>query len=118
MNKLKFFPLSKNIVIANNVKLFAGKVCISQLKWICGKCQMETIPNQNIIINIYLPSSELIFPNLQIGPNKNFALRQPCSNWSEMGFLAHLWGAYAIPVALSVVRRSSYVVCVHHNYQK
>ena len=26
-------------------------------------------------------------------------------------FLAHLWGAYAIPVALSVVRRSSYIVC-------
>ena len=25
--------------------------------------------------------------------------------------LAHLWGAYAIPVALSGVRRSSYVVC-------
>ena len=40
-------------------------------------------------------------------------------------FLAHLWGAYAIPVALSgvrrpsfVVRRASCVVCVHHNYQK
>ena len=39
--------------------------------------------------------------------------------------LAHLWGAYAIPVALSgvrrpsfVVRRTSCVVCVHHNYQK
>ena len=28
-------------------------------------------------------------------------------------FLAHLWGAYAIPVALSGVRRPSYVVrCV------
>ena len=26
-------------------------------------------------------------------------------------FLAHLWGAYAIPVALSGVRRSSSVVC-------
>ena len=26
-------------------------------------------------------------------------------------FLAHLWGAYAIPVALSGVRRPSYVVC-------
>ena len=26
-------------------------------------------------------------------------------------FLAHLWGAYAIPVALSGVRRLSYVVC-------
>ena len=26
-------------------------------------------------------------------------------------FLAHLWGAYAIPYALSGVRRSSYVVC-------
>ena len=25
--------------------------------------------------------------------------------------LAHLWGAYAIPVALSVVRCPSYVVC-------
>ena len=25
--------------------------------------------------------------------------------------LAHLWGAYAIPVALSGVRRLSYVVC-------
>ena len=41
------------------------------------------------------------------------------------GFLAHLWGAYAIPVALSgvrrpssIVRRPSCVVCVHHNYQK
>ena len=40
-------------------------------------------------------------------------------------FLAHLWGAYAIPMALSGVRRLSYVVhrpscvvCVHHNYQK
>ena len=33
-------------------------------------------------------------------------------------FLAHLWGAYAIPVALSGVRRTSCVVCVHHNYQK
>ena len=40
-------------------------------------------------------------------------------------FLAHLWGAYAIPVALSgvwrpssVVNRPSCVVCVHHNYQK
>ena len=32
--------------------------------------------------------------------------------------LAHLWGAYVIPVALSVVRRTSCVVCVHHNYQK
>ena len=26
-------------------------------------------------------------------------------------FLAHLWGAYAIPLALSVVRRESFVVC-------
>ena len=26
-------------------------------------------------------------------------------------FLAHLWGAYAIPLALSVVRRPSSVVC-------
>ena len=26
-------------------------------------------------------------------------------------FLAHLWGAYAIPVALSGVRCPSYVVC-------
>ena len=26
-------------------------------------------------------------------------------------FLAHLWGAYAIPVALSGVRRPLYVVC-------
>ena len=40
-------------------------------------------------------------------------------------FLAHLWGAYAIPMAFSgvrrpsfVVRRTSCVVCVHHNYQK
>ena len=40
-------------------------------------------------------------------------------------FLARLWGAYAIPVALSGVRRLSFVVCrtscvvcVHHNYQK
>ena len=32
--------------------------------------------------------------------------------------LAHLWGAYAIPVALSVVCRMSCVVCVHQNYQK
>ena len=30
---------------------------------------------------------------------------------SETHFLAHLWGAYAIPVALSGVRRPSYVVC-------
>ena len=28
------------------------------------------------------------------------------------GFLAHLWCAYAIPLALSVVRRPSSVVCV------
>ena len=33
-------------------------------------------------------------------------------------FLTHLWGAYAIPVALSGIRRTSCVVCVHHNYQK
>ena len=35
-------------------------------------------------------------------------------------FLAHLWEAYAIPVALSVGCRTSCVVCqcVHHNYQK
>ena len=26
-------------------------------------------------------------------------------------FLAHLWGAYAIPVALSGVQRPAYVVC-------
>ena len=32
--------------------------------------------------------------------------------------LAHLWGAYAIPVALSVVRLMSCVVCVDHYYQK
>ena len=48
-----------------------------------------------------------------------FNIRKSCS------FFAHLWGAYAIPVALSgvrrpsfVVRRTSCVVCVHHNYQK
>ena len=47
------------------------------------------------------------------------------SEESILLFLAHLWGAYAIPVALSgvrrpsfVVRRTSCVVCVHHNYQK
>ena len=26
-------------------------------------------------------------------------------------FLAHLWEAYAIPIALSVVHRLSYIVC-------
>ena len=36
----------------------------------------------------------------------------------HFAFLAHLWGAYAIPMALSGVRRPSCVVCVHHNYQK
>ena len=29
-------------------------------------------------------------------------------------FLAHLWGAYAILVALSGVHRTLCVVCVHH----
>ena len=29
-------------------------------------------------------------------------------------FLAHLWRAYAAPVALSVICRPSCVVCVHH----
>ena len=31
---------------------------------------------------------------------------------SVLGFLAHLWGAFAIPVVLSVVRRLSYVFLV------
>ena len=30
----------------------------------------------------------------------------------HLSFLAHLWCAYAIPLALSVVRRPSSVVCV------
>ena len=31
--------------------------------------------------------------------------------WRQKQFLAHLWGAYAITLALSVVRRESSVVC-------
>ena len=40
-----------------------------------------------------------------------------CTHWKKLKqtsrnqFLAHLWGAYAIPMALSGVRRPSYVVC-------
>ena len=47
-----------------------------------------------------------------------------CTHWKKLKqtsrnqFLAHLWGAYAIPMALSIVRHTSCVVCVHHNYQK
>ena len=32
---------------------------------------------------------------------------------TRKGFLAPLWGAYAIPLVLSVVYR---VICVHHNH--
>ena len=57
-----------------------------------------------------------------------FFYKKSYYNFSENIYyplLAHLWGAYAIPVALSVVgrpssvvNRPSCVVCVHHNYQK
>ena len=38
-------------------------------------------------------------------------LRVPVSNIHLL--LVHLWGAYAIPVALSIVGRPSFVVFVH-----
>ena len=40
-----------------------------------------------------------------------FQMLLPFLSWYYLSFLAHLWGAYAIPVALSVVRCPSYVVC-------
>ena len=33
-------------------------------------------------------------------------------------YSAHLWGASAIPLALSIICCTSCVVCVHHSYQK
>ena len=69
------------------------------------------------------PSSGYFVGTLQQGrPSYGGSFR---TYHSKIYFLSHLWGAYAIPLALSVVRRPSSVVnrpscvvCVHHNYQK
>ena len=76
-----------------------------------------------------LPKQEMCFEYYPLIPSdaSSSAWGKICSNFLHstahsqaqvVVFLAHLWGAYAIPVALSgvrrsssVVRRPSYVVC-------
>ena len=78
---------------------------IAQTVWISqsNKFLNAKLNHMNILSNQW-PQKSRLLPHV----NKN----DFCSLFSvKMYFLAHLWGAYAIPVALSVVRRESSVVC-------
>ena len=72
-----------------------------------------------LIYNLSLQSDKTKDQNGTTGDKKIGELKtEPKKEEKKKVFLAHLWGAYAIPVALSgvrrpsfVVRRPSYVVC-------
>ena len=69
--------------------------------------------NSQILFNLRFYFTEKLLPDSHVSDvNASFAKDEMVTLSSNSQLLAHLWCAYAIPLALSVVRRPSSVVCV------
>ena len=86
-------------------KIAACRLIMKPLGWIKTVIETQTIMKMNIMDR--KANLKIIEKNI-----RNKFKWDWLQEKDEHGFLAHLWGAYAIPLALSLICRQSSVLCL------